>query len=190
MDETEQRHAPIIPAISFRLSKYLTDEGVLKNVPTYVSGAVSDGTITSIDGKLNGQPFHAAWPPGIYLHSHEQPVYLKLELPQQSITFYERTHGNEGPAFAINYLKKEPEERDEERKKVIHVHLHSSQQGRYVFDTDTEINAQDLERLKAIAAYLKPTLRMWRKIGKVNAIKLINSHGEGTLDSLVVPEIK
>lgn len=188
MDEaTNQESRPIIPAISFSLPKLFLSGRSLENVPTYVSKAVSDGTMTSIDGRLNGQPFHAAWPPGFYFNDPEQSIYLKLYFPQQAIAFYERTRGIQGHAFAINYLKREPEERDEERRKIIHIHLHAGQEGRYVFDTDPEINMEHLERLKAIAAYLKPTLRMWCKIGRVNAVKLINADGAGTIESLVVP---
>ncbi|MBS3113918.1 hypothetical protein J4448_02355 [Candidatus Woesearchaeota archaeon] len=167
----------------------MTSEDFLSKVPTYVSNVVSDGMITSIDGRLNGQPFHATWPAGVYVTRDEQSYYLRLNFPQQSIAFYERRRGNQGPAFAINYSKREPEERDGERRKVIHVHLHcNNPEGRYSFDTDAEINNKDLERLKAIADYLKPTIDMWHNIGNVNSIKLMNSRGRGTLDSLVVPQ--
>lgn len=64
MDETTkpEGRSLIIPAVSFRLPKPMTSEDFLSKVPTYVSNVVSDGMITSIDGRLNGQPFHATWP--------------------------------------------------------------------------------------------------------------------------------
>ena len=189
MDEPQQEHGQIIPAISFRLSKLFTSTAhFLDKVPTYVSEVVCDGTFTSIEGKLNGQQFKAFLAPAIYLGHPEQSIYLKLDLPQQNVIFYERTRGTEGPPYAINYVNRESEDRSDERRKVILVHLHATQQGRYVFDTDPEIDAKDLEKLKTIAAYLKPTLRFWKKIGKVNSIKLISAQGSGTLDDLVVPE--
>lgn len=191
MDETSEptHKSSIMPAISFRLTKLMIGEGLLKNVPTYVSEVVSDGAFTSIDGRLNGQPFHAAWPVALYLGHDEQPIYLRCDFPQQSVRFYERTSGNEGPAYAINYTNKEAEERSDERRKVIRMHLHeNSLTGRYVFDTDPEIDMEHLERLQAIAAYLKPTINIWHKIGKVNARILTNLHGSGTLESLVVPQ--
>ena len=77
-------------------------------------------------------------PAGVYVTRDEQSYYLRLNFPQQSIAFYERRRGNQGPAFAINYSKREPEERDGERRKVIHVHLHCNNPKEGIVLTQTQ----------------------------------------------------
>ena len=190
MSEEAKERRIVIPVLSFKLPDLVTTESFLNDVPTYAN-CVSDGTFVSLDGKFNGQPFHVQFPSGYWYNQPNQPLYMRLDLPQHGIRFYERRSGGGGPAYAINYTNQPPEERDEQRRKILisvfHAHI-ASVKGKFVLDSDPEINADDLQRLQAVSESLVDTVNLYRHIGRVNADKIKASHGAGTLDSLVVPQ--
>ena len=192
MSEESQPKTPrkIIPVISFRLPDLITKEFFLKDVPTYISTCISDGVFVSIDGQWNGQPFHTTFPTGrMALGPDNQPLYMRLDLPQHSIRYYERRDGEGGPNYAVNYTNQPPEERDEQRRRTLALELHAHDiKGKFVLDTDSEMDMEHLKKLQAITDSLVDTMNVYLKLGGVNTKKLRNSHGAGTLESLVVPQ--
>lgn len=172
-----------VPIISFELSM----PGPLGIVPTYISNASYNGLGLTTKGNLNGQPFFAEFP-SVMSAPRESWLYFSLRFPLESIGYYARVIGTEGPAEAINYTNKEPEERDAARQEIIRNLLTFRPKGRFVFDSDGEINREHLGRLREIFRFLSPTILDLYQFAESNEDALKNSRGKGTIDSLVVPQ--
>src|SRR3989338_3279323 len=190
-DQKQETTRDMIPVLIFKLSGLLTIPQSLDEVPTYIANGEFDGHRLMLQGKLAGQPFNAAFPSGaISLPRRENDThYLRLYFPQQKVGYYERLTGSGHPTYAINYADEKAEERDEKRKRVFSLQLRlNNPRNKFVFDSDAGINNHDLERLKTIAEYIKPTVVHWHDLGTTEATFLQNSRGQGTLDSLVIPQ--
>jgi hypothetical protein len=183
--QAQAQTQPLIPVLSFRL-KELSEE-LAGTAPTYVRSAVFDGFLLHMDGKLNGQPFSVSYPDTVVIGHVEglDSTYMSVKLPLHGMEYYEKIGGDMGPSYAIDYTNREPEERDEARLKVFwHMHLNHPS-GRVFLDSDKDLIVEDLEKLKKIGDYLRPTTLAYYQLGRSTLYDIMQSRGKGTLESLV-----
>jgi hypothetical protein len=188
-DKKPQSGLSLVPVMSFAITSL---DGMLGMVPTYISEAKFDGCILHMEGELSGQPFSLCYPENMILGPEEVSKgysgYMFMHFPKQSIGFYERIKGDVGASFAINYLRGEPETRDEARWEVFRKMLIFHPEGRMVLDTDEGLKREDIEKLQKISAYLRPTADFYYELGTHITRQLVVSRGHGTLESLIPGE--
>jgi len=144
------------------------------------------------EGRVSGQPFTAAYP-NIKSTGSDFPMYISFNFSQQNLSFYQRMSEGDGAEKGILFMAEKPEPRDEERQKNSRYLFFPNTNGRLVLSSDTNISEGDMkafERLDKISAYFTPTIIAFYRIFRGNDQLLDKALGSGTLDSLLVPEIK
>lgn len=189
MSKRKERES-FIPIISIQLlyaDREISDEN-LRDMPTFIRKAQFRLHTLVAEGQLSGQPFSVSYP-SYWRMPKQENVYARFDFPQQGIVYHSRIEGETGPKFAIVYKNQEPEERGDERlRKLGEVGIYDKNGGRAVIDEDNDVNRSDLTRLRNIGAYFMPTILFLYKFCYGNWIKLYNSEGSGTLESLIVPK--
>jgi hypothetical protein len=158
----------------------------LGSVANYVEKAEFWSFGVTLDGKISGQPFRMSYPNNVTSDPNAN-LYVRLDLPMHRLKFYDMlaTRNKSDPVFAVNYTEEQPEERDDERKKVINRIGIYDVQGRLVLDSDGTVEEEELAKLRDIVKFLRPTAVTLYRIGWESAI--LHTGNSNTLDTIVVP---
>ena len=173
----------LVPVLQARLTCGSHDWPLdLQTEHTYIKEITGNNLGIKAQGMLNGQPY-IAW----YAVRDGIP-YASVTLPQQGVEFYECIPPKDEPLRAIRYKNQAQEKRSQERTQKLREVCVIVERDRYSLEGDADARPEDFSRLGEILGYLGPTLLTYYVLLSGSAARMIDSKGQGSMESIFAPK--